>query len=659
VDNKKLFSSAAFIYLHRRNNQNRQEFSMKIICSAIITFLISFSLSAQDLSLIDSALAQVDLTRAEVRFDRDEMANWGGDRWRGNYFTMFHNDPFKLPKYGQMNLESFSDNSTNLTALVAAAGRRIDCPVFRGFIGDPFQDYSGTTDTLPLASITRSKNVLVGKRHQPLREKIDLLYLMALDDDFFLKKALKDFDRDKYRKKLFEYFINDSTAYNDFVEELAEAFDFNRLMAGAQDFAELARRMADSLTPENFPDKRIEIKTRRGLVVVGSTGDDSFEYLVPPLLIIDGGGNDTYKISGYPDEYPLSIIVDLAGDDRYLSPDSTRPGIGGAVLGVALVIDKKGNDLYRGYNLTQGAGLFGVGAVLDFEGDDIYSARHYTQGCGAFGAGILADSAGNDSLYCYTASQGYGYTRGCGLLVNFEGDDRYIAEDSLIFNPSPQTVKHNASLAQGVGFGKRADYIDGHSWAGGVGILCDVHGDDIYKAGLFAQGCAYWFAVGMLLDGGGSDVYDGVWYVQGSGAHFGVGYLDDFAGDDRYNASLNMAVGAGHDFTVGYFNERGGDDTYRVPNLSLGGGNANGIGIFHDHNGDDIYETKGGTTLGRANASDNGPRRYLRVFGIFVDGGGNDQYNEDYAANNSRWVGPKSDKDNPNPYEIGVGIDKD
>ena len=325
---------------------------MKIIFSAIITFLISFSLYAQDLSLIDSALAQVGLTRTEVRFDRDAMANWGGDRWRGNYFTMFHNDPFKLPKYGQVNLESFIENGNNLTALVAIAARRIDCPVFRGLIGDPFQEYSGTRDSIPLASITRSKNVLVGERYQPLREKIDLVYLMALDDDFFLKKALKEFDRDKYRKKLFEYFINDSTAHNDFIEELAEAFDFNRLMAGAQDFAELARRAADSLTPENFPNKVIEIKTRRGLVVVGSTGDDSFEYLVPPLLIIDGGGNDTYKISGYPDDYPLSSIVDLAGDDRYLSSDSTRPGIGGAILGVNLVIDKKGNDLYEGYNLS-------------------------------------------------------------------------------------------------------------------------------------------------------------------------------------------------------------------------------------------------------------------------------------------------------------------
>lgn len=624
----------------------------------IIIFFIFISVNAQDLSLIDSALSQVNLTRNDIHFDQDETAVWGGDRWRSHYFTLFHNNPFKLPLHSLINLETCTRDITDLTALVAGAGRRIDCPVFRGLIGDPLEKYTGSNDSTPRESLTGSKNVLVGKKYKPLREKIDALYLMTLDNDFTFIKALADYNRGNYREKLFEYFVRDSTRHNDLVESLAEKLDFNRLIAGAQDIAGLLSPIADSLTPDCFPDKKIEIKSRKGLIVVGSTGSDKFEYIIPPLLIIDGGGDDTYRISGYPDDYPLSIIIDLAGNDRYLSPDSSRPGIGGAILGMAVVIDTEGDDLYQGRNLTQGAGLFGVGAILDLKGNDIYLADNFSQGCGIFGVGILADSAGNDSLYCRTASQGYGYTRGCGLLINFEGDDKYVAEDSIIFNPSPQTPEHNASLAQGVGFGKRADYIDGHSWAGGVGCLCDIHGNDFYSAGLFAQGCAYWFAVGMLIDGDGDDIYNGVWYVQGSGAHFGVGYLDDFAGDDRYIASMNMAIGAGHDFTLGYFNERGGNDTYQAPNLSLGGGNANGIGIFHDHAGDDDYQTHGGTTLGRANASDSGTRRYLKVFGIFIDGGGNDIYREAYAANNSRWLGPPSEIEKPNPFEIGVGFDK-
>jgi len=162
----------------------------------------------------------------------------------------------------------------------------------------------------------------------------------------------------------------------------------------------------------------------------------------------------------------------------------------------------------------------------------------------------------------------------------------------------------------------------------------------------------------MLLDGCGEDSYNGIWYVQGSAAHFAIGYLDDVGGNDTYTATTNMAIGAGHDFSIGYLNERAGNDTYHAPNLSLGGGNANGMGIFHDHSGDDIYDTKAGTTLGRANGSDTGPRKYLGCFGLFIDGGGNDSYKEPYAANASRWIGPRTNKDKPDPFEIGLGIDK-
>jgi hypothetical protein len=251
-----------------------------------------------------------------------------------------------------------------------------------------------------------------------------------------------------------------------------------------------------------------------------------------------------------------------------------------------------------------------------------------------------------------------GYTKGCGLLVNYEGNDKYIAEDSIIIYPSSQSKEHNSSLAQGFGFGKRADFLDGHSWAGGVGVLCDIRGNDYYSAGVFGQGCGYWFAVGMLLDGEGDDSYNGAWYIQGSGAHFAVGYLDDFSGNDLYNVSINMSLGSGHDFTIGYFNERGGNDIYNVPNLSLGGGNANGIGIFHDHAGDDTYITHGGTILGRVNPLKMGAREFLNVFGVFIDGGGNDKYNEPWAKNSTRWISPKVDSTDTSPYEIGVGIDR-
>ncbi|UCC44454.1 MAG: hypothetical protein JSU65_00545, partial [Candidatus Zixiibacteriota bacterium] len=629
---------------------------LTVFCMSVLA--TAWSLQAQEaLNLFDSALAQVGMTADEVRFDYDELATWGGDRFRLNYFTLFHKNPFKLPRHGELILNSFADNVTNPTALVARGSRMIGYPIFRGLIGDQLSAYMEYPDSVSVPSITRSKNILVGSKYNALKDRIDLIYRLAEDDDFLFRKGLSKIDKDKYRRRLFDYFINDNNEYHDVVYELLDKVDFNRMYAGAQDFAEAVKRAADSVDQLVFPDHVVEFRTRKGSVVIGTPGDDTYAFLNPPLLIFDGGGNDSYRISGYPNGSPFTAVIDIGGDDIYISADSTSPGLGGAVIGMSVVIDVDGHDRYETVNLSQGAGLFGVGVLMDHRGDDTHICRSLSQGAGVFGIGILADSAGNDSLFCLSTSQGYGYTKGIGILVNGEGNDRYIADDVNIVNPSPQTAEHNSSLAQGVGFGKRADYIDGHSWAGGVGILCDASGDDIYSAGLFAQGCAYWFALGVLLDGDGKDAYNGVWYVQGSGAHFAVGYLDDFSGDDTYTATHNMAVGAGHDFTVGYFNERAGSDTYSVPNLSLGGGNANGIGIFHDYIGDDIYTTKGGTTLGRANASNRGPRQYLGVFGVFVDGGGVDSYLETYAENGTRWISPKSSSDDPNPYEIGVGID--
>ncbi len=621
-----------------------------------MTACIAAPAVAQDFSLFDSAMAQVNMTHKDIRFDQDEMAGWGGDMWRLSYFTMFHKDPFKLPKYGRLNLEAFTADCGNITSLVANAGRKIDCPVRRGLIDDPLQQYM--PDSLAHPTFTESHKILPGTQFKKLRDKIDLIYALVDNSASLFNQSLGKIDRSKFQPEIFDYFVAENQQYNDTIESLARTIDFDRMIGGAEDIAEALRRTADSLEYCAFPTSRVEINTPKGLIIVGTAEDEDYIYDSPPLLILDPGGNDMYHISGYPADYPLAAIVDVAGNDRYISDDSTSPGIGGAILGMSVVIDKSGDDVYESQNLAQGCGIFGAGVVMDNNGNDKYRARFFSQGAGVFGIGVLSDSIGDDSLYCWATSQGFGYTRGCGLCINYSGNDAYIAEDSILFSPGQQTKEHNSSLAQGVGFGKRADYIDGHSWAGGVGILCDVQGDDHYSAGLFAQGCAYWFAVGMLLDGAGKDVYNSIWYTLGSGAHFAVGYLDDFAGNDTYTATMNMSIGSGHDFTIGYFNERGGNDVYNAPGLSLGGGNFQGIGIFHDWSGDDIYNTSGQTTLGGANGLPQGARAYLYTFGVFVDGGGRDTYKDDWAKNDSCWISPKSGSTQPGPYEIGVGIDR-
>ncbi|MGB5107572.1 MAG: hypothetical protein WBP29_04130 [Candidatus Zixiibacteriota bacterium] len=631
---------------------------MRLLLFLVVIALTPVLLLSQDLSSFDSAMSQIGMSHENIQFDQNEMATWGGDMWRLTYFTLLHESPFKLPRHALINLESYTTDCGNLSALIANAGRKIDCPVRRGLVGDALAEYSQRLDSMPAETFTARNKFLPYNGYKELRRKVDLIFALIEDENFNFNHAFaKPYDLET-SKHVFEYFIRENKDYNDSVEAIVAETDFNRLIGGAEDIAEVLRMAADSLANCAFPESRVEFKSSKGLIIIGSDENDEYSYKIPPLLILDPGGDDTYEVSQFTSAYPLSAIIDADGNDRYVSSDSTSPGIGGALLGMSVVIDMAGNDIYDAIHVAQGSGIFGVGAVMDNNGNDRYRSKGFSQGCGVFGVGILSDSVGSDSLYCWSNSQGYGYTRGCGLCINFAGDDVYVAEDSILFSPGQQTQEHYSSLAQGVGFGKRADYLDGHSWAGGVGILCDISGDDEYSAGLFAQGCGYWFALGMLLDGSGNDNYFSVWYTLGSGAHFAIGYLDDFAGNDKYSATMNMSIGSGHDFTIGYFNERAGNDIYEAPGLSLGGGNFQGIGIFHDWRGDDTYNSSGGLNLGGARGLLQGPRGYLLTFGVFVDDQGIDKYIDQRVGNSLRWTSPKSDSLKPSSYEIGVGIDR-
>ena len=56
-------------------------------------------------------------------------------------------------------------------------------------------------------------------------------------------------------------------------------------------------------------------------------------------------------------------------------PSPTTELWGGALLGVAVLIDAEGDDVYRGTDGTMGAGLFGVGLLADLGGGPERSFR--------------------------------------------------------------------------------------------------------------------------------------------------------------------------------------------------------------------------------------------------------------------------------------------
>lgn len=409
-----------------------------------------------------------------------------------------------------------------------------------------------------------------------------------------------------------------------------------------------------------------------GLYDPGAPGLDG-----PYALLLDRGGNDHYRVPAGGNQSSrnlASVLIDLGGDDHYGYPEvpgpldgprlpsddggrytprntpdmdngpfstSERPRQGGGRVGVAALIDLGGGrDEYRSLRLSQGSGVFGVGVLLDDGGDDRYVLEAAGQGAGAFGIGLLLDLGGDDHHFAYTSAQGFGYARGAGLAFDIEGADHWeldvgdptLGGDPLYFN-GQRPGRANTSLGQGFGFGRRADTTDRAFMSGGLGLLLDGGGPDVYRASIFAQGGGFWFGTGLLADRGGDDRYDGLWYTTGAGAHYALGLLFDWSGDDVYGAALpriNVTLGGAHDYTVAALIDEAGNDVYRGSRITLGAGNVNGIGLFVDNAGDDTYRPNSAYSLGSAglleSAEVGSPRRLVPSIGLFIDAAGTDTY---------------------------------
>jgi hypothetical protein len=635
----------------------------------------------------DAALGAVGLTRETFGFDYADMSNYGGDKYVVPLFYVLQGNPFKIEPYVRSFRADLLAGCGTLAGPVTFGERRVDEAVRRGLIADPIAPViARVARPDPLFAAVRDFQAFYGSSLQPhqqarlrreaarvplaVQQMAALVIYFGIDSTGYhrqaFREAAREFDLDAMFGKMQAVFATDQDIIDLELERFIDAVDFKYLYTQSQELAMAVDFAADSLAKlacaATFD---FQWPTPVGKIVLRGASDDHYpagEY----FLIIDTGGNDSYVNAAANQSVDnwMSILVDLAGADTYAVGPEEGPAFGAGIFGYAYLVDASGDDTYKGRNLTQGAGLFGAGALLDKSGNDTYDAYMLNQGAGVFGVGTLSDLAGNDCYHTWQQAQGYGFTKGCGVLIDRSGDDRYVAEDSILAFPSSQTKDHNSSLAQGVGFGKRADYIDGHSWAGGLGFLIDGAGNDRYTAGLFAQGCAYWYAVGVLSDVSGNDLYDGVWYVQGSGAHFALGLLLDSDGDDRYRASMNMAQGAGHDFTLGYLIDEAGNDVYDAPYLSLGGGNANGIGIFWDKRGDDRYNSTAALTLGRSNTASRGSLRdHINTIGVFLDTGGKDIYplaypdSADLFLNNTLWTRPGIITDPQLRTEKGVGYD--
>ncbi len=372
---------------------------------------------------------------------------------------------------------------------------------------------------------------------------------------------------------------------------------------------------------------QVETDTPLGKIIVGGAGHNV--YSNEAFLIIDTGGDDTYLNSAGGANglvgRPISIVIDLGGNDQFISKRSFSQGSG--VFGIGILAALGSNCTFQAKHLSQGAGFFGCGLLMTGEGKQTFEADTFCQGAGMFGAGILWQRGGDTTYKAAEMAQGFGGTSGLGLLLDESGDDSYFAGGKY---PCGWLPNHFFSLSQGFGYGMRPFA------GGGIGILCDLKGDDHYVSDVYGQGASYWYSVGLLLDAEGNDTYDAYQYCQGAGIHLSSGALIDWSGNDTYTAG-HICQGAAHDYAVGMLIDRAGDDKYTGDTTAQGAAINNSFALLLDRAGNDSY-TGTDTNQSQAAGHDGGKREYGSI-ALLLDLGGQDHYSQG-QTNNTIWLKP-------------------
>ncbi len=322
---------------------------------------------------------------------------------------------------------------------------------------------------------------------------------------------------------------------------------------------------------------------------------------------------------------PISIVIATGHGNRYLSTNIVAQGAG--LFGIGILVDLGSNSTFTARHIAQGAGLYGCGALIAGKGRQQFEADTFCQGAGFFGYGLLWQQGGDTSYRAANKAQGFGGVAGKGVILDESGDDSYFAGGKY---PCSWTPGRHFSLAQGFGFGMRPFA------GGGVGVLCDLAGNDRYEAGVYGQGASYWYSVGWLFDRAGNDTYKAYQYCQGAGFHLSSGALIDGGGDDTYTAHA-ICQGGAHDYSVGMLIDRDGDDRYTADSTAQGGAINNSFAMLLDRSGHDTYI---GTDPAQSQAAghDGGKREYGSI-ALLLDLGGEDFYSQGWR-NNSTWRKP-------------------
>jgi hypothetical protein len=573
--------------------------------------------------LIDHYGLQMQYQDIIARYGEDEL--WD-DGFRLNLFRYLHRDPFKfIPVVEEKTsqLEAMSEGG-KLDELLHEAAGLLDVPLaFEKknalLHGDGQQYLNYILETVNTAWELQQKafEQLNEQEAKYLREQLVLLF-NRFSHSYYIDRPGDPEDK----------------IHNEKIIELAQRVDFSSLFHSALTLAELAdpqwlAGLQDSLLTGDQAsastvagvsgDILYTLSSRAGTVIIGGTGKNI--YKTSSAVIIDLGGDDLYTgeaglVNG---RQQIAAIIDLHGNDEYLATDLFSQGSG--MLGVGLLSDLSGDDLYVGTRFSQGSAVLGIGMLKDFAGNDRYFGEEFNQGVAFWGAGMLHDAMGNDYYQANLYAQGVGGVKAVGALFDNTGDDFYFAGGRDKSSYGTPGIFKGSSQGLGIGFRGYA--------SGGIGLLLDGNGDDSFWAGNFSQGTGYFFGMGILRNfGAGDDTYTASRYGQGASAHSAAGILIDDSGNDLYNGYHMALQGAAWDMGMAALVDKMGNDTYQgVNGFSQAASAHNGMAFFIDAAGTDEY-------FGEQALVENNDYHGGSSLSFFIDGGGEfDTYSS--GSNNS------------------------
>ncbi len=614
------------------------------LCPSLLHGEVPPALDAKDEQAMELALRGIRMTAHDLSFQKTNVES----ELILQKARTFLQQPLTLPAYGQSvvsNLQAVS----SLQALSWFSEKQLETgPVLLDVEYQPVEISPDFLSNLPPAVAQAVGTIAdaAGEAHQLLKQSLPADQLrpfaafavenFGLDKDAaelqaWTKLGLstnevadllrRNEDLDIQDGELETTILNASDQFNrglffDAVDELASAVDKAiAILQAAKDDPSMQREF------------QVETDTPLGKIIVGGGGHHV--YTNEAFLIIDTGGSNTYVNSAGGANgllgRPISIVIDMGNNDDFISNRSFSQGSG--VFGIGILAALGSNCTFHAKHLSQGAGLFGCGLLMTGEGNQTFEADTFCQGAGMFGAGILWQRGGNTRYKAAQMAQGFGGTSGIGLLLDKGGNNSYVAGGKY---PCGWLPNHYFTLSQGFGYGMRP-YA-----GGGIGILCDLKGDNHYVADVYGQGASYWYSVGLLLDLGSNNTYDAYQYCQGAGIHLSSGELIDWGGSNTFTAG-HICQGAAHDYAVGILIDRAGDNKYTGDTTAQGAAINNSFAMLLDQSGNDVYT---GTDPKQSQASGHdGDKREYGSIALMIDLGGESKYSQG-QTNNEMWLKP-------------------